>query len=75
MAFSSTFFQPPGNVRLFCTRLLYETVLAYVSWSEQGNIIESGYEPEKEETTSAVTDADVLDAGDEAVGSLDDTGI
>jgi hypothetical protein len=75
MAFSPTFFQPPGNVRLFCTRLLYETVLAYVTWSEQGNIIESGYEPEKEETTSAVTDADVLDAGDEAVGSLDDTGI
>jgi hypothetical protein len=54
---------------------LYETVLAYVTWSEQGHIIESGYEPEKEETTSAVTDADVLDAGDEAVGSLDDTGI
>ena len=81
MAFSPTFFHPPGYVRLFCTRLLYETVLAYVTWSEQGNIIESGYEPEKEETTtdagcySAVTDADVPDAGNEAVVPLDDTGI
>ena len=79
MALSKKFFKHPADVRLFCTSILYETIQAYVTWSEQGKAAESGYEPELEGTTTDAagfvshnTDAEGLDVG----GDLrDNTGI